>query len=123
MKKLSLTALLIASVASAQIITIIDNGVERKIALPSAPNGVNARAIQTEQKSIIVAFKKGAAVDIAAFSSQYNLVLTKKLSIGYYIFKNKSSLSDITLISLIQKENRARLKTIRPNWGFNNMPR
>ncbi|HGZ70015.1 MAG TPA: hypothetical protein ENL00_03260 [Nitratifractor sp.] len=123
MNKLASIVLLIASVASAQIITIIDNGVERKISLPSAPNGVNARAIQTEQKSIMVAFKKGAAVDIAAFSSQYNLVLTKKLSIGYYIFKNKSSLSDITLISLIQKENRARLKTIRPNWGFNNMPR
>lgn len=123
MKKLASIALLIASVASAQIITIIDNGVERKISLPSAPHGVNARAIQTEQKSIMVAFKKRAAVDIAAFSSQYNLELTKKLSIGYYIFKNNSALSDIELISLIQKENRARLKTIRPNWGFNNLPR
>ncbi len=123
MKKIALTSMLLISLASAQIITIIDNGIERKISLPTEPNGIHARAIQTEQKSIMIAFKKGVNVDLESFSAKYNLQLTKKLTIGYYIFKNKSALSDIELIATISKENKSRIKTIRPNWGFNNMPR
>jgi len=122
MKKI-IIALLLASFAEAKVITIIDNGIERKIALPSIPNGISARMIEQNKKSIILAFKKGVTIDIDAFSKKYNLQLKKRLSIGYYIFQNKSSLTDLELISTIQKENKNRIKTIRPNWGFHNTPR
>ena len=75
------------------------------------------------KKSIIIAFKKGVHVDLTAFSRKYSIELQKKLSIGYYIFQNKSNLSDLELIATIQKENKNRIKTIRPNWGFHNTPR
>lgn len=123
MKRVIAIALLLASFTEAKVITIIDNGVERKISIPTAPDGVSARMVEKRQKSIIVAFKKGVNMDIAAFSAKYNIILHKKLSIGYYIFQNRSSFSDIELISKIQKENRNRIKTVRPNWGFNNRPR
>ena len=123
MKRVIAISLLLASFIEAKVITIIDNGVERKIAIPAAPNGISARVIENRQKSIIIAFKKGTHVDLAAFSRKYSIELQKKLSIGYYIFQNESSLSDLELISTIQKENKSQIKTIRPNWGFHNTPR
>ena len=123
MKKIVTIALLLASFAEAKVFTIIDNGIERKIAIPTIPNGISARMVETRQKSIIIAFKKGVNIDIEAFSRKYSIKLQKKLSIGYYIFQNKSNLSDIELVSTIQKENINRIKTIRPNWGFHNTPR
>ncbi len=123
MRRVISIVLLLATLTEAKVITIIDNGVERKISIPTPPAGVNARMVQSESKSIIVAFKKSVNVDIEAFSAKYGLELDKKLSIGYYIFKNQSGLSDLELIATIQKENKNRLKTIRPNWGFNNRPR
>ena len=123
MKKAIAIVLLFASLSQAKVITIIDNGVERKIAIPTTPNGISARVIESRQKSIIIAFKKGVHVDLTAFSRKYSIELQKKLSIGYYIFQNKSNLSDLELIATIQKENKNRIKTIRPNWGFHNTPR
>ena len=123
MKKIAAVTLLLASFIEAKIITIIDNGIERKIAIPSTSNGISARMIETQKKSIIIAFKKGVNIDLEAFSRKYKIKLEKKLSIGYYIFQNKSTLSDIELVSTIQKENKNRIKTIRPNWGFHNTPR
>ena len=123
MKRVIAIALLLASITEAKVITIIDNGVERKISIPTAPNGISARMVESRQKSIIVAFKKGVHIDLAAFSRKYSIKLQKKLSVGYYIFENKSNLSDLELITTIQKENKSRIKTIRPNWGFHNTPR
>lgn len=122
MKKVFLVALLCATYGYSKIITIIDNGVERKISVPAKADGAQARMVASKSNGIIVAFKKGAKVDITAFTNKYQLQLKKRLSIGYYIFINNSMRSDLELMSTIQKENRDRLKTIRPNWGFNNKP-
>lgn len=50
MKRVIAIALLIASITEAKVITIIDNGVERKIAIPTAPNGISARMVENKQK-------------------------------------------------------------------------
>ncbi len=124
MRRAIILTILIASITQAKIITIIDNGIERKIAIATAPDGVSARMVEKRQKSIIIAFKKGVNVDIESFSQKYKIKLEKKLSsINYYIFSNKSQLSDIELIAKISKENKHSIKSIRPNWGFNNRPR
>lgn len=122
MKKVILVALLLATYSYGKIITIIDNGVERKISLPTKSVGAQARIVQSKSNGIIIAFKKGVNVDIAAFASSYGLQLKKRLSIGYYIFQNQSAQSDLELIGTIAKERRDTIKTIRPNWGFNNKP-
>ena len=117
MKKLILIAL--SSIfATAQIVTVIDNGVKRKIYLPDS-NGIKARMVgnelQTEKKELIVAFKKGA--NRSEFEKKYNLKLKTVLAKKYYIYKNNSNLSDSQLIAKIVS-NETKIKTIRPNWGF-----
>lgn len=124
MKKLALIALM-ATASYAEVVTVIDNGVERKINIPTVNSNVQARMIgaKKETSGLIVAFKKDANVDVAEFAKKYNLQLKKKLIIGYYIFVNESTMSDIKLLSKISKESRDIIKTIRPNWGLNNRPR
>ena len=125
MKKLALI-LLMATASYAEVVTIIDNGVERKINLPTTSSNVHARMVvgtRKEAPGIVVAFKKDAKVDIAEFAKKYNLKLKKKLIIGYYIFANKSSMPDVKLIYKISQESKGIIKTVRPNWGLNNKPR
>jgi len=122
MKKLLILSILVTSFSFSQIITIIDKGVERKISVPDI--NVKARYISdtSDNRGIIVLFKS-SSVDIKKFSNEYNLKLKKRLSIGYYIFKNESNLNDIELISKITKEEKNIIKTIRPNWALGMMPR
>ena len=124
MKKI-LLALFIATLSYGKVITIIDNGVEREIfvldniqkkTLKARMTGVN----NTSTSGITIAFKKGTKINIKEFEKKYNLTLKKKLVIGYYIFQNRSSLTDIKLILKIAQENRKIIKTVRPNWGLNN---
>lgn len=124
MKKLALI-LLLATASYAEVVTIIDNGVERKINLTTSNSNVNARMVgsRVEAPGIIVEFKKDSKVNVAQFAKKYNLKLKKKLIIGYYIFSNKSSLPDVKLISKISQESRDIIETVRPNWGLNNKPR
>ncbi len=127
MKKILITAL-VATAAFSQNLTVIDNGVKRVISIPSAPKAptFQVRAVEGIKKDgpgFIVAFKKGVKVDIDNFAKKYNLKLKKKLIAGYYIFVNKSTLPDVKVMYNIMQENRDILKTVRPNWGFNNKPR
>jgi len=125
MKKLALI-LLMATMSYAEVATIIDNGVERKINLPTVSSNLQARMVigkRKEAPGIVVSFKKDAKVNIAQFAKKYNLKLKKKLIIGYYIFANKSSLPDVKLIYKISQESKNIIKTVRPNWGLNNKPR
>ena len=125
MKKLALI-LLIVTASYAEVVTIIDNGVERKINLATINSNVHARMVvgtRKEAPGIIVAFKKDSKVNVAQFAKKYNLKLKKKLIIGYYIFANKSSLPDVKLIYKIFQESKDIIKTVRPNWGLNNKPR
>lgn len=116
--------LLMVTASYAKIVTIIDNGVERKIELPTISSNIKARVVNEKKDTlgIVVAFKKDAKVDIEQFANRYDLELKKKLLIGYYVFVNKSALSDIELIYKISKENRDTIKTVRPNWGLGNKP-
>jgi predicted RND superfamily exporter protein len=117
MKRVALLALIVASFASAKIITVVDNGVKRKISIDT-PSQINARMVGSttaQKKEIIVAFKKEANRD--AFAKKYNLSLKTVLAKKYYIYKNNSNLSDSDLIAkIIQTEKK--ILTIRPNWGF-----
>jgi len=120
-----LILVLLSAISYAKIVTIIDNGVERKIYLPDNKSilGRMVDSKNTNQPGIIIAFKKNINVDIKEFESKYNLKLKKRLVAGYYIFNNFSTLADVKLINKITKESRNIIKTIRPNWGFNNKAR
>ena len=119
MKKILISLSVLATVTYAQIITIIDNGIERKIFLDTNKN--SARSI-IKNSSIIISFKKDN-IDLDEFAKKYNLKLKKTLSAGYYIFINNSKYKDTELIKLISKENKNIIKTIRPNWGLGMIPR
>ena len=118
MKKLIVLALILISYSFGEVITIVDNGVERKIYI----NSQNDPRSAIKEKGIIISFKI-KDLDISSFASEYKLKLKKRLSAGYYIFINESKYSDIDLISKISKEKRDIVKTIRPNWGLGMSPR
>jgi len=117
MKNLALTLALLITLGTSKIITIIDNGVERKINIEVNTSIVKTRSVNSKSKGIIIAFKN-SQVNVLEFSKKYKIKLKKRLKIGYYIFENNSLNSDIELISKILKENKKLIKTIRPNWGF-----
>ncbi len=121
MKKILISLSVLATVTYAQIVTIIDNGIERKIFLDTNKN--SARSI-IKNSSIIISFKKDN-INLDKFAKKYNLKLKKVISTKskYYIFINKSKYKDIKLIKLISKENKNIIKTIRPNWGLGMIPR
>ncbi len=119
MKRLFIIALmLITTYSFGEVISIVDNGVVRKIYV-SSKNG--ARTVMKE-RGIIISFKE-KSTDISSFASKYKLKLKKRLSAGYYIFVNNSDISDIDLIKKISNESRDLVKTIRPNWGLGMIPR
>jgi hypothetical protein len=118
MKKISILALLLISYSFGEVITIVDNGIERKIYI----NSKNDPRSVIREKGIIVSFKSND-IDISNFASKYKLKLKKRLSAGYYIFINNSKYTDIDLIKKISKESKDIVKTIRPNWGLGMIPR
>jgi hypothetical protein len=115
MKIVLLTALLL-SFSFGKIVTIVDNGVKRKLFIPEPK--INARAIDSKKvkKELIISFAE--KIDINDFEERYNLKLKRKIGSKYYIFKNNSNLDDITLMQEIIENNTSIIKTIRPNWGF-----
>ena len=119
MKKILILALMLISYSFSEVITIVDNGIERKIYIDSQND---PRSVINE-RGIIISFKNPEDTDIAGFSKEYDLKLKKRLSAGYYIFINESKYSDIDLISKISKEKKDIIKTIRPNWGLGMVPR
>ena len=118
MKKLLILTILLISYTFGEVITIVDNGIERKIYIASKNN---PRSV-IKDKGLIISFKK-ENVDISSFVSEYKLKLKKRLSAGYYIFINDSKYTDAELISKISKEKKDIVKTIRPNWGLGMIPR
>ncbi len=122
MKKITLFLLFLIMAIDAKIITILDNGIVRKIEIDSTYK-MEARGINpTQQKGLIVKLQKG--VDPLAFAQKFQLKLKKALKIpNYYIFENKSDKSDLELIAKIIKEAKEKIVTIRPNYSFNFLPR
>ena len=83
--------------------TILDKGVKRTILIPKesrfegkmSPYG--AKQIEAHE-GIVIQFTDPETVDIETFEEKYRLKLKSKMVIGYYIFQNRSKLSDIALI-------------------------
>ncbi len=117
MKKIAYFLVFI-SLLDAKVITILDNGVQRKIALPIPPNGMQARMINTSQTNeLIIKLKKG--VNPNEFAKKFSLRLKKILKLpNYYIFKNESGKSISMLIVQIIQKSKDEIQTIRPNFCF-----
>jgi len=115
MKYLLIIALL-NTLVFGKIITIIDNGVKRKISIPTPTFQARALGDKKEKKELIIAFNK--KINILEFAKKYNLELKRKIGKKYYIFKNTSSQKDIELMQTIMSQEKNLIKTIRPNWGF-----
>lgn len=84
---------------------IKDGGVVRSISIPKYRD--------IKRVGIIVKFNSNK-VDLDRFQSTYQVEFVERLSIGYYIFNNNSSLSDIDLVGEIL-ENEKDIETIKPN--------
>jgi hypothetical protein len=100
-----------------KLITVLDNGIERKINIGD-DTAFEATDVNSNRE-ILIKFK--SSVDVDDFAKRYGLVLKKKLSIGYYIFLNNSSTSSEELILEIIKRDRDLIKTVRPNYAFGNL--
>jgi len=84
---------------------IKDGGVVRSISIPKYRD--------IKRVGIIVKFSSNK-IDLDRFQSTYQVEFVERLSIGYYIFNNNSSLSDIDLVEEIL-ENEKDIETIKPN--------
>jgi len=98
-------------------LTILDKGVKRQISLPEQTT-INKQQ-STGNEGIIVAFKNPSQISISEFETKYGLKLKTKMVIGYYIFDNLSSQSDMEIIAEIIA-NESDIKTVKPNWKLRN---
>jgi hypothetical protein len=122
MKYLSLSILLSLYMPSlaftkTSTLTILDKGVKRQISLPEQTT-INKQQ-STVNEGIIVAFKNPSQISISEFETKYGLKLKTKMVIGYYIFDNLTSQSDMEIVAeIIANENN--VKTVKPNWRLRN---
>jgi hypothetical protein len=121
MKRVFLILIFGLALLNGELITILDNGVERKIEA-QPPEEFVAMGIDFQNSEIVVKFKD-SSVDIESFINKYKLSLKNRLQIGFFIFKNSSNVNDKELIEKIVKEEREVVKTIRPNYNFGVTPR
>jgi len=101
---------------------IMEKGVKRKVLIPntsskySVSSSTDARV--SAKKGVLIMFDDPKNIDIAAFEAKYGLTFVTKMRIGYYLFKNSSKYSDITLIDNILSSEK-HVITIKPNWKMN----
>ena len=110
-----------------QTFTILDKGVKRTIYLTTEENNKSMMNIATSvskdiKEGVVIRFKDPSTTSLEDFEEKYGLKLKKKLIIGYYIFENRSSLSDMEIIANILK-NEPNIETVKPNWKKRNQPR
>jgi len=71
---------------------------------------------------VILEFKN-SMIDIKTLEERFGLKLKEKLEIGYYIFENVSSLTDVLLVSkILASDMNNEIETIRPNWPLEVVP-
>jgi|GEM_PF-6184747 hypothetical protein len=104
-------------------VKIKDGGIEQTIRIEvkkdnNSSIGTQSSTIDKLNSSVgLLIYFKDLHLSIEEFEKLFNLKLQEKLHSGYYIFENKSGLSDIELIDIILKSDiKEHLKTIRPNW-------
>ena len=83
------------------------SGITQRLAIDNKLNSKDGLLIKFLDKSI----------KIEAFSKKFELEFKEKLKIGYYVFINNSSLSDMRLMQRILASSEGeKVETIKPNW-------
>jgi len=100
-------------------LTVIENGRKRALIDFSNNSSIVANNIKSAKNGVVVRFKDSSSVNIKEFETKYSLKLKTKLRIGYYIFYNKSSNTDATIINSIVAQEK-NLDVVKPNWKMNN---
>ena len=96
--------------------TVLENGVQRTF----YPSSTEQELIKKE--GVIVSFSDESKLSLNEFESKYGLKLQTKMRIGYYIFENISSKTDVQIVKdIIQNE--TNVKTVKPNWKMQNTSR
>lgn len=101
------------------IITILEKGVKRKVHTPLSKSSKKVNKEISSNSGVVVVYKNPSVVVINEFESKYDIKLKTKMAIGYYIFENHSSKSDIAIVSEIIA-NEKNIKTVKPNWKLRN---
>ena len=105
-------------------VIIKDGGVEREInveikdeAFTLLKDNKNKLDKLNSHVGLLVKFKN-ESIDMDAFSSRFELKLKADMKeIGYYIFENKSKMTDIQIVNNILQSNIAHVTmTVKPNW-------
>ncbi len=105
------------ALAKTDTLTILEKGVRRHLSF-SQRHTINKQQ-DTSKEGIILAFKNPTHITISEFETKYSLKFKTKMTIGYYIFENHSSRSDMEIVSdIIANENN--IKTVKPNWRLRN---
>jgi len=83
------------------------SGITQRLAIDNKLNSKDGLLITFTDKSM----------EIEAFSKKFELEFKEKLKIGYYVFVNNSSLSDMRLMQRILASSEGeKVETIKPNW-------
>ena len=83
------------------------SGITQRFAIDNKLNSKDGLLIKFSDNSI----------EISLFEKQFSVTLKEKLRIGYYVFMNNSSLSDMALMQKILASSEGKnIETIKPNW-------
>ena len=89
------------------IADVNQSGITQRFAIDNKLNSKDGLLIKFSDNSI----------EISLFEKQFNVTLKEKLRIGYYVFMNNSSLSDMALMQKILASSEGKnIETIKPNW-------
>lgn len=114
-------------------VTIKEGGINRTVLVEDVSNSAlptsddNTTKILKRNKlhsrvGLIVDFKD-KNVNIEEFAIQYDLKFKRKMSIGYYIFENKSTQEDIEIVkAILSTKMKDSIITIKPNWSLQMRP-
>ena len=96
--------------------TVLEDGVQRTFYSSSTEEEL------LKKEGVIVSFTDESKLSLNNFESKYGLKLQTKMRIGYYIFNNLSSKTDVQIVKdIIQNE--TNVKTVKPNWKMQNTSR
>lgn len=100
-------------------VTIKNDGIDRSVQVEVVSNILkNGNTLDKlhSKLGLIIDFKD-KNLNIEAFSIRYNLKLKHQMAIGYYIFENKSTHSDIDIVEdILTSKMKENILTIKPNW-------
>jgi len=102
--------------------TILEGGIRRTILIKKDSTLSAKSTAPSTKQGVILSFWDDNSVSVGDLERRYGLKLQEKLMIGYYIFENISDKSDMKVVEAIIKDEN-HIKTVKPNWQKNNIPR